>query len=170
EESLGLEFFAAQADHQGSATQVGMQANVAQRLDGDLRAGSVDSHAAPIGVGNGDNIIDVAVAREDLGLDTADGIVDGGGDALHGGGDAQDILGAGGAVGVAVTLEGVAFERRERSRDGSSQGELVKRRSGGKVEKLRADPEAAANGPVRVTNDLAIASDRLAAADVLQRD
>ena len=122
EHAQGLQFFAAEADDQRIAAEVGVEAQVAEGADGDLRAGCVDGDAAAVVVRDGDDVVDVGVARENLRLDAADGVVHGGGDALDGGVDAEDIFGADGAVVVAIALEGVALKRRLRL--GCCGGEL----------------------------------------------
>ena len=88
-----------------------------------------------------------------------DGVVDGGGDALDGGGDAEDVPGADGAVGVAVAVEGVAFERRQGGRDGGGQREVVEGRGGGQVEEVFADPPSGGDGTGGVADRLAVAED-----------
>ena len=127
QEAYGLEFFAAEADDHGRAAEVGVEAEVAEGADGNLGAGCVDGDAAAVGVGEGDDVVDVGVAGEELGLDALDGEVDGGGDALDGGGDAEDVLRADGAVVVEEALEGVALEGRHRRRDGGREREGVER-------------------------------------------
>ena len=92
----------------GFAQRLGWRQDVAQGADGDGGAGCVDGHAAAVGVGEGDDVIDVGEAREEFRPDAADGVIDRGGDALHGSGDAQDIARGGGAIGVAKAFESEA--------------------------------------------------------------
>ena len=114
EQARGLQLLAAQADHQRLSREVGMQPDVLQGADGNGGARRVDGDAAAVGVGDGDHAVHVGEARQKLGADALRGVLHGGRDALHGGGDAEDVLRAGAAVGVAVALEGVAIERRQR--------------------------------------------------------
>jgi hypothetical protein len=79
---------------------------------GIFDARRVDGDAAAIVVGEGDDVVDVGIAREELGLDALDGEVDRGRNALHGGGDAENIFRADRSVVVEKALEGVALERR----------------------------------------------------------
>ncbi len=82
----------------GRAAEVWVEAEVAQRADGDFGAGGVDGDAAAVVVGDGDDVVDVGIVGEEFGFDAADGVVDGGCDALDGGADAEDVFGADGAV------------------------------------------------------------------------
>ena len=105
-----------------------MQSDVPQRADGHRGAGRIDGHAAPVGMRDGDHAVHVGKARQNLRPDALRGIFHGGRDALHRGGETQDVLGAGTAIGVAVALECVAVQGRQRGRDGGRQRERVERR------------------------------------------
>ena len=170
EQARGLQFLAPQADHQRLSRQVGVQPDVLQGADGHGGAGRIDGHAAAVGVGDGDHAIHVGEARQDLGADALRGVLHGGRDALHRGGEAEDVLGAGAAIGVAVALEGVAVERRQRGRDGGGQGERVERRRGGHVEQFLAHPTAGGDGAVGDADGLAVTQHRFAGFQVVQGD
>ena len=90
--------------------EVGIQADVAQRADGDHRIRCVDRHAAAVTVLQPDHVVHVRVQRQQLGLDAGHGLRHHAGHALHGGGDGQDVAGAHRAIGVAQALEGEAVE------------------------------------------------------------
>src|SRR4051794_5256087 len=97
-----------------------MSADVADCIDGNLGAWSIDGYTTPVIVGNRNHVVDVRKMRKNLLLDSADGIVNGGGDALNSGGDAEDVLRTSLTIAAPETLEGVARERLLRF--GSSGG------------------------------------------------
>ncbi|MNY63835.1 hypothetical protein D3C86_2008540 [compost metagenome] len=57
----GLQLLAAQADHQGFATQVGVARQVAHRANRDIGIAGGDGHATAVAVGQGHDIVDVGV-------------------------------------------------------------------------------------------------------------
>ena len=116
QQALGLQLLAAEAHDHDLAAEVRVQADVAQRPDRDQRVGRVDRDAAAVAVLEADDVVDVRVARQQLGLDALDRELDDAGDALHRRRDREDVARADRAVGVAVALEGVALERRQRRR------------------------------------------------------
>ena len=61
------------------------------------------------------HVIDVRESRQQLFFDTASREIHRRRDALHHGGDAEDIAGARAAAGIREAFECVAFERRERA-------------------------------------------------------
>jgi hypothetical protein len=61
QQPLGLQLLAAQADHHHLAAEVGVQADVAQRADGDHRIGRVDGHAAAVAVLQRHHVVHVRV-------------------------------------------------------------------------------------------------------------
>ena len=107
---------------------------------GICRVGRVDGDAAAVGVLEADDVVDVRIARQQLGLDPLDRVLDDAGDALHGRRDGEDVARADRAVGVAEALEGVALERRRRRRRDAS------RSAGPRASAPRAS-SAAARGP-----------------------
>ena len=102
--------------------------------------------------------------------DALRGVLHGGRDALHCSGEAQDVLGAGAAVGAAVAFEGVAIERRQVGRNGGGQGECVEGRGGGHVEEFLADPTAGGDGAVGDADGLAVTQHGFAGFQVVERD
>ncbi len=157
QQSLGLQFFAAEADHHHLAAEVRVQADVAQRADRDLGARRVDRHAAAVAVLEADHVVDVRETRQQLRLDALQRKVEHAGDALHGRRDGQDVARADRTVGIAKTFEGVAIERRlrcgldggdrqavESTRFGHLQQPLVDPAAGGDVVVGKADRDAVA--------------------------
>ena len=111
-------------------------------------------------MGDRDDVVDVGVFGEEIGFDFLDGVVDGGGDALDGGADAEDVFRADGAVGVDVALEGEASS-------GSGvvprqwAGEMVERGQLGDGEDAFVDPCAGGDVIVCVADDHAVADVRV---------
>ena len=79
--------------------------------------------AAAVGMRDGDHIVHVGESREQFGLDSAGSVLDGGRDALDGGRNAKNVAGTHAAIGIAITLESVAGERREWGGHGRAEGE-----------------------------------------------
>ena len=132
QQAVGLQLLAAQAHHHHLAAEVRVERDVAQRADRDLGAGGVDGHAAAIGVLQADDVVDVRVQRQQLGLDARHRDGDDPGHALHGRRDRQDVARADGAVGVAVALEREAGQqaRRRAPRPWPSAGPRAARAAG----------------------------------------
>ena len=91
---------------------------------------------------DGDDIVDVVIFGEQLGFDFDDGVVDGRGDTLHGGADAEDVFCADGAVVVEETLEGEALERWHGVLTDAAHGEVVQCRGCGQGENSFVHPGA----------------------------
>ncbi|MNO69094.1 hypothetical protein D3C76_599430 [compost metagenome] len=84
---------------------------------------------------------------------------------MHGGGDAKDVAGAHGAVGIAVALEGEAFERRQGLGHGIATRQAVQRRRLWHGQLAFLHPGALAQVFQGVADDLPIAAHRLALGD-----
>ena len=169
EQARGLQLLAAQADHQRLAAEVRVAADVPQGADGDRGAGRVDGHAAAVGVRQGHHAVDVRVARQDLRPDAPHGVLHRRGDTLHGGRDAEQVARADGAVGIAVALEGVAFERRQGRGRGGGQGQLVQSRRGGQLEQSSRTQRPAGMARAGVADHAAVAHDGRRRCQVRQR-
>jgi len=115
------------------------------------------------------DVVDVRVFRQELGADALHRIFHRALDALHGGGDAEDALGADRAVRIAVALEGEAFERRQRSGHGGRDFQLVEGRGLRHANARLIHPFAGQDRRERVADHLAVADDRCAFRDVDQR-
>jgi hypothetical protein len=74
-----------------------------------------------------DDVVDVRVLRQQLVLDAFDREVEHAGDALHRRRDREDVAAADRAVGIAVALERVAVERRQRRRLDGRDRQAVER-------------------------------------------
>ncbi|MCY1417904.1 hypothetical protein D9M71_334500 [compost metagenome] len=152
----GLQLFAAQADNQCLAAQVGVARQVAHGADRDVGVACVDGHAAAIAVGNGHHVIDVGVLGQQLAANALDRMVQHAGHALHGGGDAEDVAGADGAVGIAIAFEGIAFKRRQGLGYRVGHGQAVKRWRRGHFQLGFLDPTALHQVLLGVADNLAI--------------
>ncbi len=165
----GLQFLAAQADDQSLAPQVRITRQVAHSADRDIRIRCGDRHAAAVTVGQRHHVIDVRVIGQQFVLDTLDRMVQHAGNALHGGGDTENIACAHGAVGVAIALEGKAFQWRLGVRHFSGQRQAVQRWRGGHAQLVFLHPTAPRNRRQGVTDGLAIANNLTALRDIFQR-
>ena len=170
QQPLGLQLLAAEAHDHHLAAEVRVQADVAQRADRDHRVGRVDGDAAAVGVLEADDVVDVRVARQQLGLDPRDRELDDAGDALHGRRDGQDVARADRAVGVAKALEGEAFERRRRVALDGRDRQAFERARRGHAQQPLMDPAAGGDRLHRIADRDAVAQHRLACADRGQRD
>ncbi|MNS91589.1 hypothetical protein D3C72_1256840 [compost metagenome] len=92
-----------------------------------------------------DHVVHVGIARQQFLADARHGVFDHALHALHRGADGQDIARAHGAVGVAVTLERVAFQRRQR-RDARAHGQVFQGACGGHGGDALVDPASARQG------------------------
>ncbi|MHC2165185.1 hypothetical protein ACVL5V_007606 [Bradyrhizobium ottawaense] len=124
---------------------------------------------AAIGMGQRHDVVDIRVLRQQLGADALDCIFHRALDALHGRGDAEDVLGADRAVRIAIALERKAFERRQRRGDCGGDLELVEVGGIRHANACLVDPFAGQDRRQRVADDLAVADDRLILRDVDQR-
>ena len=165
-----LQLFAAQAHHHGRASQVRVQAQVVQRSDWDFSAGSVDGNAAAVVVGQRNHVVDVGIARQQFRLDAPDREIDCGGNALHGGGDAQNVLGSHRSVIVQKPFEGIALKRRHRRRRSGCQRQILERWNNGLAHPVLVHPTAPRNVAFRVSDNGAVAQNGRAVPDVRQRN
>src|SRR5262249_13205950 len=114
--SIRLQFLAAQADNEWRAAEIRVRADVPDGADGDFGARSVHGNAAAVGVGDGDYIINIGEAWKDFVLDAPHRVVHCRRDALHGSRNAEEVFGGNASVRIAKAVEGIAGERRLRSR------------------------------------------------------
>ncbi|SOY63831.1 hypothetical protein CBM2589_A70004 [Cupriavidus taiwanensis] len=162
-----LQLLAAQADDHHFAAEVGVQRDIADGADGDAGIGRVDGHAATIGVLQANHVVDVGVLRQQFFLDAAHREFHHALDALHRGGNAEDIARADRAVGIAVALEGIAVQRRQRRHAGADRQVLQPRRRRHPDHAL-VDPAAARQVLERVADHDVVANHRVAFAQVGQ--
>ena len=165
-----LQLLAAQADDHRRAAEVRIETEIAQCANRNLRAGCVDRDAAPVIMGQRDDVVDVGKARQYLRFDALDRKVDGGRDALHGRGDAEDILRAHRPIVIKKTFEGVALKRRHRRGYSSRERQVLQRRSDRQTHPLLMHPTPLRNRAICVSDDRAIAHDRRFGRHVHQRD
>ncbi len=92
------------------------------------------------------------------------------GHALHSRGNAQDVARADGAVGVAITLEGEAFQRCLRSRHVGGQRQAVQRRRGRHAQLIFLDPTATRDRLQGVADGLAVTNHPATFGNVFQGD
>ncbi|MNH04406.1 hypothetical protein D3C79_637000 [compost metagenome] len=161
----GLEFFTAQADDQRLATEVGVARQVAHGADRNIGIAGVDRHAAAVAVGDGHHVVDVGVLGQQLAADALDCVFEHAGDALHRGGDAEDIARADGAVGVAIAFEGETLQWWQGigHRVAARQAVQLGGRRHGQLAFL--DPAALAQVFQGVADDLPVAAHRFAFGD-----
>ncbi|SPR99610.1 hypothetical protein CBM2634_B100003 [Cupriavidus taiwanensis] len=164
-----LQLLAAQADDHHLAAEVGVQRDIADGADRDACIGRVDGHATAIGVLQADHVIDVGVLRQQLFLDAAHRELHHALDALHRGGNAQDVARADRAVGIAVALEGIAIQRRQR-RHARADRQVLQPGGGRHADHALVDPAATREVPERVADHDVVANHRVAFAQVGQRD
>ena len=170
QQPLRHHFLAAEADHHRLAAEIGVAGDVAHGADRDRRAGGSDRHAATVGVVQRDDVVDVGEARQEFLADAFGSVFDDAGDALDGGGDAQQVAGAGGAVRIAESVEGVAFKWRQFRRDGGGQRKVFQRGCGWHAHQRFLDPASARHRTHGIANDLAVANDRRTLCQVEQID
>ncbi len=140
-----------------------------QRADRDCGARRIDRHSATVRVGNGDDVVNIGEARQQLGADAARRVLHGRRDALHGGRNAENIARTDGTIGVSVTFEGEPIQRRKRRGDSSRQRQIVERGRRRQIHQLFAHPRAFLDAPVGAADILAIADHGLAGLDRAQR-
>ena len=165
----GLELFTAQADHQGFAAQIGVARQVAHGADGNVGIRRRNRHAAAVAVGQRHHVIDMRVLGQQLVLDALDRMVQHAGNALHGGGNAEDVARAHGAVRIAIALEGKPLQGRLGFRHLGGQRQAVQRRCGGHAQLVLLHPTATRNRRQGITDGLAVANNLAALGDVFQR-
>ncbi len=166
---LRRELFAAEADDQDLAAEIRIECEVLQGADRHHRIRRGDRDAAAIGMRQRHDVVDIGIFRQELGADALHRIFHRALDALHGRGDAEDVLGAHRTVGIAKALERKTFEWRQRRRHRGRDLELVERRRVGHADARLVDPFAGQDRRQRMADHLAIADDRRGLGDVLQR-
>ena len=169
QQPFGLQFLAAQADDHHLAAEVGVEADVAQRADRHRRVRRLDGHAATVAVLQRDHVVDVGKTRQQFGLDALHGEVGDAGHALHGLRDGQDVARAHRAVGVAVALEGVALQRRQRRRLDGGQRQAFQAARVGHLQQPLVHPAAGGDVLQRIADGDAVAQHRPVGRDVGQR-
>src|SRR5262249_29390651 len=112
EQALGLQLLATQADDHQPATEIGIEADIAQSSDRNVSIARVDSDTAAINVFKADCVVDIHKPRQEFRSDALHGVVDNASDTLHCRGDGQHIACPYGTIGVAVALKCVAFKCR----------------------------------------------------------
>ncbi len=85
-----------------------MRADVPDRPDRNLSTGRVHGDAASVGVGDGDDVVHLGESRKNLAFDSPHRVLHRGSNALHGGGDAQDVLRSNATIRIAEAVERVA--------------------------------------------------------------
>ncbi len=146
-----------------------MRADVPDRPNRNLGAGRVHGDAASISVGNGDHVVHLGKSRQNLVPDAAHRILHRGSHALHGGGDAENVLGSHAAIRIAVAVKGVPGQSRLRRRGRRSQRQFGQGRRWRQFDGVFVYPRTLGDGTGRQSNDLAVASDRVSGPQVLQR-
>jgi hypothetical protein len=169
EESLGLELLAPQAHHHHFVAEVRVERDVAHGADRHLRVGRVDRDSAAVGVLEPDHVIHVRIAGEELVLDALHRVVDHPRDALHGLGDREDVAGADGAIGIAVTLEGVSLERLELRRLHGRYRQALERARGGHLQRHLVHPASCREGTRGAADDDVVAPYLVAFREIHER-
>ena len=108
-----------------------------------------------------DHIIDLWETRQQFRLDPFHCVINHAGHALHAAGDAQDVLDASRAIGIAEAFEGITGQRRQRSGNIVRQRQFIQLRRLRQVDQGFVDPAATLNRLPRLTNDLAITNNIL---------
>ncbi len=169
QQPFGLQLLAAQTDDHHFTAEVGVQADVAQCADRHHRVRRFDGHAAAVAMLQRDDIVDVGEARQQLGLDALHREVGDPGHALHRLRDGQDVARAHRAVGIAVALERVALQRRQRGwLDGGDRQALQAARIG-HLQQPFVHPAAGRDVLQRMADGDAVALHRRVGCDVDQR-
>jgi hypothetical protein len=120
-------------------------------------------------VGQHHHIIDIRVIRQQFGFDAFEGEFHGTGDALHAGGNRQNVLGADAAIPIAEALKGVTGQGFARRRRPGRQLQPLQRRRRDQANPAFIDPIAAPYILVGSADDFAIADNRRSGGDVVQR-
>jgi hypothetical protein len=169
-EAHRLQLLAAEAHDHHLAAEVRVEADVAQRADGNGRARSVDRDAAAVGVLQRDDVVDVREARQQLLPDAPHREVHDARHALHGRRDREHVARAHGAVGVAVSLERVAVERLAGGRGARRERQVVERAGGRGGQHPLVHPPSRGDVDTRESDGDAVADDGFTGGDVAQRD
>ena len=98
-------------------------------------------------MGDGNHVIDVGIAGQNLRPDTPDREFHGGRDTLHRGRNAENVFGSDRAIVVEEAFEGIALERRLRIGHGGGEGQLVQRRGRRQAHEPFVHPAAFLDGP-----------------------
>ena len=125
QQALWLQLFTAKTDQHHLAPKIGIQADVAQSADRNDGVGRVDGHATAIAVLQTHHVVHMRVQGQQLVLDAAHGLCHHTRHTLHGGGDGQNIARAHRAIGIAVTLKGVAGQWRLHRRRHGGHGQAL---------------------------------------------
>ena len=72
----------------------------------------INRHAATVEVVQAYHAVDVGVFRQQVAFNDFHHIINHARNTVHAGGDAQQVLGAHAAIGIAVPFKGIAFQRR----------------------------------------------------------
>ncbi len=140
------------------------------RADRHDRRGCVDRHAAAVQVVKTHHAVDVRVLRQQIALNQFHHVIHDARHAMHAGGNAEQVFGSHTAVRVAVTFEGITFQRRQRLRHAGSQRQRLQRRGGGQLNQRLLDPATLRDSAHRIADDFAIAHDFAVRRDVDQGD
>src|SRR5581483_1116377 len=139
-----------------------IEAEIAESANRDFGIRSVDGYATSIVMCERNDVVHVSEARKNLLLDASHGIVHGCGNALHSGGDAEDVLCADGTAVIKEALERVALKRRERLRHGSRERKRIQGGRAGKAHLLLMYPASFCNLSLGEPDDGAVTNDRVA--------
>src|SRR5262249_43229896 len=170
EQALRLKLLATQADNHQPATEVRIEADVAQRSDRDVSIGRVDSDTAAINVFKADRVVDIRKPRQELGSDPLHRVVDNAGDTLHRRGDGQHVACTYGPGRVAITLECVAFKCWLVPFRARCNGYAMKRRSCGYRKQCFMHPAAGLQRLVGIADDDVVAPYRRAFGNIDEGD
>jgi hypothetical protein len=135
-----------------------------------IGAPGADRDAAAVAVLEPDHVVDVRVARQQLGPDPLDGVLHDALHALDGGGDREHVARPDRAVGVPVSLERVALERRLRRRPARRDRQPRELARGPHPQDVLVHPAPRGQVPQRVADRHAVAHDRGAGGEIDQRD
>ena len=152
QQPVGLQLFAAQADHHHLAAKVGVAADVAQGADGNRCVGRVNGHTTPVGMLQAHHVVHVRVQRQQFGLDACHCQRHHTGNTLHRGGDGQNVACTHGAVHIDVAFEGVAFQRLKRCWFHRRQGQTGQDTGSRHVDQAFVHPAASGNFRLGVTD------------------
>ncbi len=169
QQPLGLQLLATQAHHHHLATEVGIQADVAQRADGNDCVGRVDGNAAAVTVFERNHVVHIGKARQQLGLDALHRKTGDTGHALHGLRDGQDVARADRAVRIAVALEGVALQWWQRLGLHGRHGQVVEAARIGHLQQALVHPAAGGDVGQRMADGHAVAQHHRALRQIHQR-
>ena len=133
QQPLGLQLFTAKANDHHFAAEVRVKGDIVDGAYWYHRRWRINRYAAAIEVIQTHHAVDVGIFRQQVAFNEFHHVIDHARNAVHAGGDTQQIFGAHAAIGIAVACEGIAFQRRQRGRHFGGQRQGVQRRGGGQL-------------------------------------